>query len=370
MAILEIRPFNKAKVKVVTADGNELKDLLGFVEADIIQGNRKLENLKMLVFKSLTNPCLIGREVLAKHPDTKQHFEALMGIKQSPIIQTNRKETPTQKVCKTRHCDRSSDDDFYDEMDRTQDNSKTKGRWSKYKTMISPEGIQTKVPVNMDRQACKTRVNNSVEKRTLKIENVYNCGNDHKCDENSNEINAIDCPENTIEEEEQLMLVCAIDLLINEQEPMISSLITSDESMAISPNSTINESWTTRKNKSRTSRRERKSGLSDISTPIYASINEESSLMNSNMSQVTEISTRNESSDSMLGEKSQNKSPHSTSKAITSITTETSTRNKLPDSLLAEKSRRKIKPSNNDVRSLLIKEDYSTQTNPPSIPKQ
>ena len=49
------------------------------------------------------------------------------------------------------------------------------------------------------------------------------------------------------------MLVCAIDLIINEdQEPMNSSLITSDESMVISPNATIDESWTTRKNKSRT----------------------------------------------------------------------------------------------------------------------
>ena len=62
MAGLEIRPFNKAKVKVVTAEGNEVKDLLGFTEADVILGNQKQEKVKMLVFKSLTNPCLIGRE--------------------------------------------------------------------------------------------------------------------------------------------------------------------------------------------------------------------------------------------------------------------------------------------------------------------
>ena len=123
------------------------------------------------------------------------------------------------------------------------------------------------------------------------------------------------------------MLVCAIDLIINDdQEPMNSSLITSDESMVISPNPTINESWATRKNKSQNRRRGRKLGLSDISTPIYQG-DEESSLMTSDMSQVTEISTCNESSDSMLGERSQKEE-----------NMETSTRNKSPDLSLGEKS--------------------------------
>ena len=154
MAGLEIKPFNKAKVKVVTAEGNEVKDLLGFAEADVTLGNQKQEKVKMLVFKSLTNPCLIGRDVLATHPDTKQHFEALMGHKQTPSI-----PIASKKACKLRHCDRSSDDDFDDEMNRTQDNSKPKGCWSKNKTMISPNCLQTKVPVNMDRHACKTKTN-------------------------------------------------------------------------------------------------------------------------------------------------------------------------------------------------------------------
>ena len=92
-----------------------------------------------------------------------------MGNNQPPTVQRDRKEGATQKGCKTKHCDRSSDDDFDDEIDITQDNSKPKGCWSKNKTMISPEGIQTKVPVNMDRQACKTKVNNSVEKRTIEM---------------------------------------------------------------------------------------------------------------------------------------------------------------------------------------------------------
>ena len=75
--------------------------------------------------------------------------------------------------------------------------------------------------------------------------------------------------------------------------------------MVISPNTTINESWTTKKNKSRTRRRGRKLGISDISTLIYQNIHEESSLMTSDMSQVTEISERNDSSYSMLEKKSQ-----------------------------------------------------------------
>ena len=124
-------------------------------------------------------------------------------------------------------------------------------------------------------------------------------------------------------------MICAIDLIINdEQEPMNTSLITSDESMITSPSNTINESWTTRKDKSRTRRRGRKLGLSDISTPIYQNDqykNDESSLMTSDMSQVTEISTGNESSDAMLEELPQEEEM------------ETSTRNKSQYLSLGEK---------------------------------
>ena len=34
----------------------------------------------MLVFKRATNPCLIGRDVLAVHPSTKDHYQAMMGV--------------------------------------------------------------------------------------------------------------------------------------------------------------------------------------------------------------------------------------------------------------------------------------------------
>ena len=338
-ADLEIRPFDKAKVKVVTAEGNEVKDLLGFTEADLMLGNQKKAKAKMLVFKSLTNPCLIGRDILSTHPDTKHHFEALMGNNQAQSTQRDQEETNTQQRCKTRHRDRSSDDDFDDEMDERQDNSRPKGCWSKNKTMISQEGIQTMVPVNMDRQACKTKINNSVEKRTSTIENIYNCSNDHTCDENSNEINAVQClGKQDEDEEEQHILICAIDLIINEeQEPMNSSLITSDESMVISPNTTINESWTTRKNKSRTRRRSRKLGFSDVSTPTHHNMHEQSSLMTSDMSQVTEIGESNDTSDVMLGENSQEEDKM-----------ETSTHDKSSDLSLGERSKQPSMQVNNN----------------------
>ena len=163
---------------------------------DVILGNQKLEKVKMLVFKNATNPCLIGRDVLATHPDIKQHFEAIMG-KQTPSA---KQEVPEQSGCKTRHCDRSSDDD-YDEMDdKFNDNSAAKGCWAKIKTKIDGESIQTKVPVNVDRNICKTKINNSMEKRTSTIENVYNCINDHQCDANRNEINSIQYPESVEEQ--------------------------------------------------------------------------------------------------------------------------------------------------------------------------
>ena len=58
---------------------------------DVILGNQKMEKVKMLVFKNATNPCLIGHDVLASHPETKQHFEALMGKKISQTLQQTKK---------------------------------------------------------------------------------------------------------------------------------------------------------------------------------------------------------------------------------------------------------------------------------------
>ena len=54
--------------------------------------------------------------------------------------------------------------------DMHNDNSAVKGCWAKNKTKIDGDSIQTKVPVNIDRAICKTKVNNSMEKRTSTIE--------------------------------------------------------------------------------------------------------------------------------------------------------------------------------------------------------
>ena len=75
---IEIKPYDKSKIKAVTADGTEAKDSLGFAEVDATLGNQALEKVKMLVFKNSTNPCLVGRDVLSVHPVTKANFEALM----------------------------------------------------------------------------------------------------------------------------------------------------------------------------------------------------------------------------------------------------------------------------------------------------
>ena len=152
----EIKPYDQNKIKAVRADGKEVKNILGFAEVDVILGNQKLEKVNVLVFKNATNPCLIGRDVLATHPDIKHHFDAIMGKRTQSLNQNT-------SSCKTRHGDRSSDDD-YDEMDdKLNDNSAAKGCWSKNKTKIDNDSIQTKVPVNMDRKVCKTKVNNSME---------------------------------------------------------------------------------------------------------------------------------------------------------------------------------------------------------------
>ena len=176
-----------------------------------MQGNQKME---MLVFKNATNPCLIGRDVLATHPVTKQHFKALKGNKQTPTTPSKNKEVPKQRECKKRHCERSSDDGHDEMNDMMYENSATKGWWAKNKTRID-EGINTKALVNMDRKVCKTKVNNSIEKRSSTIDNLYSCENDHQCNQSKKEINAIDCP-NEEQSEEQIILVCAIDLVIND----------------------------------------------------------------------------------------------------------------------------------------------------------
>ena len=121
----KISPYDRSRIKAMTADGKEVKDVLGFAEAEVTLGNQKLTNARMYVFKNLTNPCLIGRDILSAHTETKDHFEAIIGkMKDNPQIANKLHIKP----CIHQHKDRSSDDD-YDEMD----DLKFKGCWSKNK---------------------------------------------------------------------------------------------------------------------------------------------------------------------------------------------------------------------------------------------
>ena len=72
----KISPYDKSKIRAMTADGKEVKDVLGFAELEVTLGNQKLNNARMLVVKDLTNPCLIDRDILSAHPETKNHLEA------------------------------------------------------------------------------------------------------------------------------------------------------------------------------------------------------------------------------------------------------------------------------------------------------
>ena len=52
------------------------------------------------------------------------------------------------------------------------DNSNVKGCWAKNKSRID-EAINTKVAINMDRKICKSKINNSIEKRMYTIIETY-----------------------------------------------------------------------------------------------------------------------------------------------------------------------------------------------------
>ena len=144
----------------------------------------------------------------------------------------------------------------------------------------------------MDRAICKTKINNSMEKRTSTIENVYNCNNDHQCELHQNEVNSVECPES---EEEPNILIRAIDLIIQDQDMFDSSLITSDESMVISPNNTID----------RSGQKKRITSTPAVTTPVWKNVDEYASIMTSDRSRTTNINTSN-SSDWSINEQQNN----------------------------------------------------------------
>ena len=117
-----------------------------------------------------SNPCLIGRDVLAVRPVTKANFKAFMS-NEDPIQPVDkdlndelREYLRTGKInkCKSRHCDKSSEDDGDEMEDLMHDNSNVKGCWSKNKSRIDNEAINTKVSINMDKKMCMSKINNSI----------------------------------------------------------------------------------------------------------------------------------------------------------------------------------------------------------------
>ena len=86
---VEIKQYDKSRIKAVTADGNEVQNILWFAETYVTLGNQTLEKVRMVVFKNTTNPCLVGRDVLAIHSATKTNFEALMN-NETPVQQTSK----------------------------------------------------------------------------------------------------------------------------------------------------------------------------------------------------------------------------------------------------------------------------------------
>ena len=244
---IDIKPYDKSKIKAVTADVKEVKDILGFAEVDVTIG-QTLEKVKMLVFKNTTNPCLVGRDVLAVHPVTKANFEALI-INDAPVQPLGkdlndelREYLRTGKIhkCKSKHCDKSSENDGDEMEDLMNNNSNAKGCWSKNKSRIDQDAINSKVPINMDRKMCASKINNSIEKRTSIIENIYDCNKDHHCDNNRKEINALDYPATpAATPTEGNIFIQALEIIIEDSDNSEEELISEDKSMVISPDNSI-----------------------------------------------------------------------------------------------------------------------------------
>ena len=87
----------------------------------------------------------------------------------------------------------------------------------------------------------RIKINNSIEKRTSIIENIYDCSKDHICDANRKEINALDyrtTPATTPAEGN--IFIQALEIIIEDSDNSEEELISEDESMVISPDNSIN----------------------------------------------------------------------------------------------------------------------------------
>ena len=186
---LNFYPYDKNKVKVMTEDGKEVQDVPGYVEADVTLGELRLKGVKMLVFRRATNPCFIGRDVLAVHPSTKDHYQAIMKLTKPKIPNT----------LSLKH--NLNTNNNIEDADNT--------------------SIECKDNENKNLLPYRTKVENSVERRcTTKssIESTYDCGRDHQCSANAQQINAIDYPTTpAASPSEEIILIRAIDEVVEKQ---------------------------------------------------------------------------------------------------------------------------------------------------------
>ena len=185
---LNVHPYDKNKVRVMTADGKEVQDVPGYVESDVTLGEHQLKGVKMLVFKRATNPCLIGRDVLAVNPSTKDHYQAMMGV--------TKPKAPNTLPLKHNHNVNNNTEEA--------DNS----------------SIECKINENRNRLPYKTKIENSIERRCAtksSIESTYDCGRDHQCPANAQQINVIDYPKIPVASPpEEIILIRAIDVVVEE----------------------------------------------------------------------------------------------------------------------------------------------------------
>ena len=143
----------------------------------------------MIVFKRATNPCLIGRDVLSLHPSTQDHFSAMMGLKKSkapttsPINQNEEKEGFPME-CKDHE--------------------------------------------NKSRAPYKTKIENAVERKCLTkstIESFYDCGRDHDCASiQQHQINSIEGPLTPLTTPTEIILIRALDILLEETNQALDGL--------------------------------------------------------------------------------------------------------------------------------------------------
>ena len=88
---------------------------------------------------------------------------------------------------------------------------------------------------------CASKINNSIEKRTSIIENIYDCSKDHRCDANRKEINALDYPTTpATTPAEGNIFIQALEIIMEDSDNSEVELISEDESMIISPDTSIN----------------------------------------------------------------------------------------------------------------------------------